>query len=338
VIREAIAKVSRFTDLTEEEAEEVMAGIMAGKATGSQIGSFMTAMSMKGETVQEIAAFARVLRSSAVMIRPDVEGTLVDTCGTGGDGIGTFNISTAAALVAAGAGVPVVKHGNRSVSSACGSADVLEELGVNIDIFPRETEKVITETGIGFLFAPSHHPAMRYVAGSRNEVGIRSFFNILGPLVNPAGAHAQLLGVYDASLTGKIAHVLDLTGTRKALVVHGSGIDEITTTGETIISELSGGRVDTYMVDCAAFGISRASPADLKGGDARENAGIIIKLLNGVDGPRRDIVVVNAAAAIYAGGLASSIHEGISMAEKSLDSGDALAKLNALITATGGLS
>lgn len=336
MIREAIAKTVRFNDLSEEEAAEVMAEIMTGKATPSQVGSFMTAMSMKGEKVHEIAAFAKVLRESAAMISPRLDGTLVDTCGTGGDGSGTFNISTAAALVAAGAGVPVVKHGNRSVSSACGSADVLEELGVNITLSPLEAQRVIEETGIGFLYAPGHHPAMRYASGSRNEIGIKSFFNILGPLANPAGADAQLLGVYDPSLTSKIARVLEILGTKKALVVHGSGIDEITTTGETIVSELSLGKVDTFMIDCTAFGVSRASPDDLKGGDARENAGIITAILTGADGPRRDVVVVNAAAAIYAGGLASSIQGGMSAAERSIDSGKALDKLNALIEATGG--
>lgn len=336
MIRDGIAKVAGFADLSPLEAAGIMAEIISGRATDSQIGSFITAMSMKTESVEEIASFARVIRASAKTINPKVQGMLVDTCGTGGDGSGTFNISTAAAFVTAGAGIPVVKHGNRSVSSRCGSADVLEELGVDINVPPERIEGIIEDIGIGFLFAQNHHPALKNAARARGEVGIKSVFNILGPLSNPAGAAAQLLGVYDPSLTEKIAEVLALLGTETALVVHGDGIDEITTTGKTVISELSGGHVMTYVTDCTEFGIRRAELRDLKGGDAHVNAGIISTVLEGAEGSQRDIVLVNAAAAIYAGGGAASIDKGLSAAEKSVDSGRALEKLELLVRATGG--
>jgi len=261
---------------------------------------------------------------------------LVDTCGTGGDGKNTFNISTAAAFTAAGAGVTVVKHGNRGATSKCGSADVLEALGIKIDISPERVCEIIDENGIGFMFAQSHHPAMKYAGKVRKEIGIRSFFNLIGPLSNPAGADAQLLGVYDSSLTGKIAEVLNILGTKRALVVHGDGYDEITTTGITQVSEVNDGQIRSYSLDPSTFGFPKADAASLFGGDSQYNARIIRSVLAGEDGPRRDIVILNAAAAIYLGEKAESIADGIKYAERSIDSGHALEKLENLIFLSGG--
>ncbi len=319
MIAECIKKVSSRSDLSIFEAKGSMQDIMSGNAADSQIGAFLTALVMKGETSAEIAAFTSVMRENAVQLAPKRNGLLVDTCGTGGDGKNTFNISTAAAFTAAGAGVTVVKHGDRGTTSKCGSADVLEALGVQIDLSPERVCAIIDENGIGFMFAQSHHPAMKYAGRVRKEIGIRSFFNLIGPLSNPAGADAQLLGVYDASLTEKIAEVLNILSTKRAMVVHGDGYDEITTTGITLVSEVNEGQVRSYSLDASAFGFPKADAASLFGGDPQYNAQIIRSVLSGKEWPRRDIVILNAAAAIYLGDKAGSIADGIKYAERSID-------------------
>jgi anthranilate phosphoribosyltransferase len=336
MIRAAIARLVEGRDLSREEAAGVMHAIMRGEATQAQIGSFLTGLRMKGETPGEIAAFAGVLREHAITVRPDVPGMLVDTCGTGGDGAQTFNISTAAAFVAAGAGVPVVKHGNRGVSSRCGSADVLAYLGVSLSVDPRIQARIVQETGISFFFAPAYHPAMRHVMAARQEIGCRTVFNLLGPLANPAGAQAQLLGVYHPALTGTMAEVLRELGLSRAMVVHGCGLDEMTTTGETIVSELNGGVIQRYTITPEQYGIARAVSADLVGGDPATNARILSEVLGGERGAARDIVLLNAGAAVYVGGKARDLRDGIVRATDSIDTGAALEKLHALIRATQG--
>ncbi|MFA5236388.1 MAG: anthranilate phosphoribosyltransferase [Methanoregula sp.] len=336
IMKDAIAAVVDGRNLAPAEAAGVMDEIMTGMATQAQIGGFLAALRMKGETPDEIAAFARVMREHAIRITPRVAGTLVDTCGTGGDGAQTFNISTAAAFVAAGAGVPVVKHGNRGVSSRCGSADVLAALGVAIGIGPEAQAEIIQETGIIFLFAPNHHPATKHVMAARQDLGCRTVFNLLGPLANPAGAEAQVLGVYAKDLTGTIAEVLKLLEVSRAMVVFGSGLDEITVTGETNVTELNGSRITNYTVAPEQFGFARAAPAELVGGDPEENACIVRAVLAGEKGAHRDIVLMNAGAAIYVGGRAGTLAEGVRLAAKSIDSGRAAGKLDALIAATRG--
>ena len=328
-----ISKLIEGQDLNSEEAEEAMKLIMSGSATDAQIGSFLTALRMKGETIGEISACASVMRAFAERINPEVDGTLVDTCGTGGDKIKTFNISTISAFVIAGAGIPIAKHGNRSVTSKAGSADLLEALGVRMDMTPEDAKRMIEDTGIGFMFAPTFHKAMKYAIGPRKEIGIRTVFNILGPLTNPANAQAQILGVYDAALTEKMAGVLANLGTERALVVHGiGGLDEVSTFGETKISELKDGIVNTYEIKPEDFGIERAAPEELSGGDAKQNADIAVSLLRDKEsGVRRDIVLLNSAAGIYVGGLADSIADGMSIAEKSIGSGAAYDKLTGLV-------
>ena len=333
-IKETISRLIERQDLAPEEAGQVMGAIMEGSTTQSQIGAFLIALRMKGETPDEIAAFARVMRQHAVTVTPVTEKMLVDTCGTGGDGTHTFNISTASALVAAGAGIPVVKHGNRSVSSSCGSADVLSALGVNLSVDPMRQAGIVERVGIAFLFAPNHHPAMRHVMTARQELGCRTIFNILGPLANPAGAQAQVLGVYHPDLTRPMAEVLRILGLSRAMVVHGSGLDEITTTGDTCVCELDKDRVSTYTLNPNSFGIAPSSLSDLRGGDTQENARIIREILAGERGACRDIVLLNAGAAIYTGGQARDLHEGIRHAISSIDSGNASARLDALIEAT----
>jgi anthranilate phosphoribosyltransferase len=333
-IKETISRLIERQNLTPEEAGRVMGTIMEGSTTQSQIGAFLTALRMKGETPEEIAAFAGVMRRHAVTVKPVTEKTLVDTCGTGGDGTHTFNISTASAFVAAGAGVPVVKHGNRSVSSSCGSADVLSALGLNLAVDPGQLAGIVEQVGIAFFFAPNHHPAMRHVMPVRQELGCRTVFNILGPLSNPAGAQAQVLGVYTPQLTRPMAEVLRILGISHAMVVHGSGLDEITTTGDTFVCELDNGMVTTYTLNPAMFGISSASLSDLRGGNIQENARIIREILNGEHGACRDIVLLNAGAAIYTGGQARDLREGIGCAASSIDSGNAGTRLDALIEAT----
>jgi anthranilate phosphoribosyltransferase len=333
----AIRKLVERKDLTEDEAESAMKCIMSGEATPAQIGSFLTALRLKGETVQEITSFARVMREFAARISPEVDGILVDTCGTGGDKIKTFNISTAAALVAAGAGIPIAKHGNRSVTSKAGSADVLEALGVKIDLAPSKVEQCIEKIGFGFMFAPIFHGAMKYATPVRRDIGIRTVFNILGPLTNPANAQAQVLGVYDRDLTEILANVLVGLGVKHAMVVHGlDGLDEISNLGRTQISEVKDDQVRTYTVEPEDFGFDSSRPEDIKGYDREGNAVLMIKLLKGDDGPRRDVVLMNSAAAMIVGGKASDFREGVEVAREVIDSGKAYEKLRALIKATGG--
>lgn len=336
MIADAVAKLVEHRDLTTDEAGAVMGEILEGAATPAQIGSFLTAMRMKGETVPEIAGCVRAMRAAAVTIAPRVDSLLVDTCGTGGDRTGTFNISTAAAFVAAGAGVPVVKHGNRGVSSGCGSADVLAALGVGIDLPPARAQAVLEEIGIVFLYAPAYHPALRHAAGPRREIGIRTIFNLLGPLANPAGAQAQVVGVYAPELVTTVAGVLRDVGVERAMAVYGSGLDEITVTGPTAVAELKDGAVRTYEIRCEDFGFRPAALADLRGGDTSKNAAIVREVLAGGDGAAREIVLLNAAAAIYVGGKSRTLAEGVDTAERSIDSGRAFRKLESLVSATGG--
>jgi anthranilate phosphoribosyltransferase len=334
IFRDTISQLAEHRNLSPETAGEIMGTIMEGRATPAQIAAVLTALRMKGETPEEIAAFAKVMRQHAVTVAPVTGKTLVDTCGTGGDGMHTFNISTASAFVVAGAGTPVVKHGNRSVSSSCGSADVLSELGVNLAVDPGSLAGIVERVGIAFFFAPSHHPAMRHVMPVRQELGLRTVFNILGPLTNPAGAGAQVLGVYDPRLTVTLAEVLRLLGLSRAMVVHGAGLDEITTTGQTLVTELDRGILRSYTLDCRMYNIPPADISDIKGGTITENAAIIREILGGEKGACRDIVLVNAAAAIYVGGQGRNLKEGIELAEQALDSGSARERLDSLIDAT----
>ena len=330
MIRETIQKVVDGQDLTERETVDTMNEIMSGEATPAQIASFITALRIKGETIEEITGAARVMREKSTKIHPK-HSLVVDTCGTGGDGAHTFNISTTAAFVVAGAGIPVAKAGNRAASSRSGAADVLKALGVNIEIGPEQVEACIDDAGIGFLFAVTLHGAMKYAIGPRQEIGIRTIFNALGPLTNPAGAQAQVLGVYAPALTESFAHVLKNFGTHRAFIVHGGdGLDEITTTTTTQISELVGGKVNTYTLDPTELGIAKAQPSDLKGGTPEENAEMTLGVLRGEKGPKRDIVLLNAAAAIVAGGKAADITAGLAAAAESIDSGRALEKLEGL--------
>lgn len=330
MIREAIAKLACRECLNAEEAQAVMEEIMTGEATPSQIGAFLTGLRMKGETAAEITGCARAMRAHVTTVSPR-SSPLLDTCGTGGDGACTFNVSTAVAFVIAGAGVPVAKHGNRSVSSNCGSADVLEALGVNIQIGPDEIAGCIDDAGIGFLFAPRLHPAMKNALVPRREIGIRTVFNILGPLTNPAAAEIQLLGVYDAALTEVIAQVLQLLGSRAAMVVHGDGgLDEMSITGPNKVTQLRDGEVTTFLLDPRELGLARCEAVQLKGGLPQENARLIRNLLRGEKGPRRDMVLLNAAAGLFAAGAASSIAGGLQLAAESIDSGRAMTKLSRL--------
>ena len=333
-IKEAISKVILGEDLSEEEAEAVMGQIMAGEATPAQIGAFLTALRLKGETVEEITGCAQAMRRSAISVRPQRR-DLVDTCGTGGDKTGTFNISTTAAFVVAGAGLAVAKHGNRSVSSHCGSADLLEALGVNLELTPEQVAHCIDEVGIGFLFAPRLHPAMKHAIGPRREMGVRTIFNILGPLTNPAGATRQIMGVYDPSLTSPLAQVLGRLGVQAAFVVHGAdGLDELSTTGINRVSHLRGGWVKDFSLDPAELGLPRARLEDLRGGTVEENAQITQAILAGEQGPRRDVVLLNAAAALVAGGTAGDFREGLQQATEAIDSGSAKEKLESLVAFT----
>ena len=333
-MQEAIAKVIDGDDLRRDEMTDVMNQIMSGGATDAQIGAFLIALRMKGESVDEIAGAAAVMREKATPIATKHD-VLVDTCGTGGDHSGTFNISTTAALVAAGAGLCVAKHGNRAATSQSGSADVLMALGVNIEASPETVSRCLDEVGIGFLFAPALHGAMKYAIGPRREIGVRTIFNALGPLTNPAGAKRQVIGVYSAALTETLAGVLASLGAERAYVVHGSdGLDEMTLTGPTKVSELKDGSVSTYRVFPGDFGLGEARADALKGGDADSNAAITLSVLKGAEGPARDIALLNAAAAIVAGDKARDLREGILIAAEAIDSGRALAKLEALIAAS----
>ncbi len=323
MIQEAIQQLIAGRDLTREEAYKVMGQIMSGAATDAQIGGFLVALRCKGESVDEIAGCAQVMREKATRVHTSRE-PVIDTCGTGGDGSGTFNISTTVAFVAAGAGLCVAKHGNRAMSSQCGSADVLQALDVNIEISPDKVGKCLDEAGIGFLFAPMLHGAMKHAIGPRREIATRTVFNALGPLTNPAGAKRQLIGVYDGSLTEKLAGVLRELGSELAFVVHGAdGLDEITLTGKTRVTELNGGNIETYEISPENFGLETAGVEELKGGDAAENAQILQVVLDGVQGPHRDVVLMNAAAAIVAGGVASDLEEGLDRARSAISSGRA---------------
>jgi len=331
MIKEAIYKTANHIDLGESEMMVVMDDVMEGKTTPAQIASFMTALRMKGETVDEVTGAAKIMRKKAARI--DAQSSIiVDTCGTGGDGKNTFNISTTAAFVVAAAGITVAKHGNRAVSSSCGSADVLEALGVNISASHDVVEECIQQIGIGFLFAPNLHGAMKYAIGPRREIGIRTIFNMLGPLTNPAGATSQLIGVYDQKLTEMFASVLKNLGTRRAFVVHGSdGLDEATVAGETRVSELKDGLITTYNLNAVDFFNETYAGESILGGDATLNAQITKNVLTGEDGACRKIVLLNAALAIVAGEKAANIREGILIAEECIDSGRAIKKLQSLI-------
>jgi len=331
MIKEALTKIVSGSDLTMAEAKGVMREIMQGQATQAQIGAFLTALRMKGETADEIAGCAQAMRESAIEVKPK-QNVLVDTCGTGGDGSGTFNISTTVAFVAAGAGLAVAKHGNRSVSSLCGSADLLQALGVNLEISAEQVARCIDEVGIGFLFAPLLHPAMKHALGPRQEIGLRTIFNILGPLSNPAWAKRQLLGVYDGGLTELMAEVLRALGAEHAFVVHGAdGLDELSVTGPSKVSRLYEGQIETYYLDPQELGLPRARLSDLAGGTTEDNATITKALLQGEQGPKRDIVLLNAAAVLMTGDKTNSLNEGLTLAAEAIDSGNAVRKLQQLI-------
>jgi len=336
VIQEALARLVEGGSLSATEAELAMSEVMAGDCTPAQIGALLTALRMKGETAEEVAGFARAMRSGCIAVRTQ-HAEVVDTCGTGGDRCDTFNISTAAALVAAGAGIPIAKHGNRSVSSQCGSADVLRELGVNLELTPQQVGWCLDDVGIGFLFAPHLHPAMRHALGPRREMAIRTVFNVLGPLTNPAGARRQLLGVFAADWARRIAEALAALGTDRALVVHGlDGLDEISTTGPTLICLVEGGEVTESTVTPEAFGLPRVAVEGIAGGSPAECAAMLVRVLEGERGPRRDVVVLNAAAAIYVGGGAESIEAALPAAEQSIDSSQARLKLHRLVEVSQG--
>lgn len=332
----AIERVLRGEHLSSEEAEQVMGIIMAGQATPAQIGAFLAGLRAKGETIAEIAGFARAMRGCAMRVHPQRR-PLIDTCGTGGDGADTFNISTTAALVVAGAGVAVAKHGNRSVSSRCGSADVLKALGVNLELSPEAVARCIDEVGFGFLFAPLLHPAMKHAIGPRREMGVRTVFNILGPLTNPAGASLQIIGVYAPELVEVIAHVLRELGASAAYVVHNSqGMDELCTAGTNFIACLQNGMVRTYEIPGETLGLMPAPIEALRGGDPEENARITRAVLAGERGPRRDVVLLNAGAALHVAGAARDLKEGIAIAAESIDTGRAMKVLEHLVRFTGG--
>jgi anthranilate phosphoribosyltransferase len=338
MIREGIQKLIERTDLNYDESGEIMQEVMSGKATNSQTAAFLTALRMKGEVVEELIAFVSVMRSNCCIIHPKVQGRLIDTCGTGGDKIKTFNVSTAAAFVIAGAGVPVAKHGNRAVTSKSGSADVLEKLGLNLNLHPEAVQNIIEKVGVGFMFAPAFHPAMKYAAEPRREIGIRTVFNILGPLTNPACANAQLLGVYSPQLVAPLANSLKKLGCEEALVVHGlDGLDEISTVGKTLIAHLKDGIVEKMETTPKDFGVRKSRVTDLQTCTARESAEIIFQILNGKipDDAKAEIVLVNSAAGIMVGGKAENFKEGMEMARKSITTGAAYGKLKALVKASG---
>jgi anthranilate phosphoribosyltransferase len=340
MIRESVQNLIEKKNLPFEESQEIMREVMSGKATNAQIAAFLTALRMKGETVEELIAFVEVMCERCRRIHPRVQGRLVDTCGTGGDKTKTFNISTAAAFVVAGAGVAIAKHGNRSVTSRSGSADVLEKLGLNLKMEPEAVQSAIEQVGVGFMFAPAFHPAMKYAVEPRREIGIRTVFNVLGPLTNPASANAQLLGVYDQKLTEPLAYALKQLGCEEAIVVHGlDGLDEISTLGKTAIAWLREGEVATMETAPKDFGVKKARIVDIKGTTPDESAEILFKILNGncaVDDPKTEIVLVNSAAGIVVGGKAEDFSYGMAVARKSIESGAAYKKLKALIQASGG--
>ncbi|MBI4258335.1 MAG: anthranilate phosphoribosyltransferase [Thaumarchaeota archaeon] len=340
MIKEAIQNLLNGQSLSSTEASGAMQEIMKGEATPAQIGAFLVALRAKGETAEELASFAKVMRDFSQRIHPRIQGRLVDTCGTGGDQVKTFNVSTVAALVVAGSGVPVAKHGGRSVTGICGSADLLQALGVNVETAPKTVEKSIEEAGIGFMFAPIFHPAMKNAAGPRKEIGIRTVFNILGPMTNPANAPCQLIGVYDQSVGERMAHTLRLLGSERVMIVHGSdGVDEISTTEKTIVTELADGAVKTYRLDSSDFGIPRAKIEDLLGSTPQENASTTLNLLyNSKAGsdPKTNMLLANSAAALVVAGRADTFKEGVEAARDAIQSGAAYAKLRELVKHSGG--
>ncbi|MCW4022347.1 MAG: anthranilate phosphoribosyltransferase [Candidatus Bathyarchaeota archaeon] len=340
MIKESLQKVINGAELTYEESTAVMKEIMSGEATNAQIGAFLTALRIKGETTTELTGFTRVMKQCCNQIHPKVRGRLVDTCGTGGDKVKTFNISTTAAFVVAGADIPVAKHGNRSVTSKCGSADVLEGLGLNLNVEPKTVEKAIEQVGVGFMFAPAFHPAMKYAIGPRRELGIRTVFNVLGPLTNPADAKAQLLGVYDAKLTEPLANSLKSLGSEEAMVVHGlDGLDEISTIGKTQISWLRNNKVTTTEMSPKDLGVKQTKLKDIEGVTPEKSAELMFKLLFGIidsDDPKREIVQINGASAIIVGGKADKFDYGIEVAKESIESGKAYRKLKELVKFSGG--
>jgi anthranilate phosphoribosyltransferase len=340
VIRETLAKLIERANLSSEDSHEVMKEIMSGKATDAQIAAFLTALRMKGETVDELVAFAEIMRQNCHRIHPQVVGGLLDTCGTGGDRVKTFNVSTAAAFVIAGAGIAVAKHGNRSVTSCCGSADVLERLGLNLSTAPEEVANAIEQVGIGFMFAPAFHPAMKFAVGPRREIGVRTVFNLLGPLTNPASAEAQLLGVYDKKLVEPMAYALKKLGCRQAMVVHGlDGLDEISTIGKTSVAWLREGEIACFETVPDDFGVKQTTADALQVASPEECAKTVFKILSGscdAFDPKLEIVLVNAAAGIILGGLAEDFAEGMEFARKSVDSGSAYQKLEELVQVSGG--
>ena len=330
MIREAIEAVVNGESLSMETAAQAMNEIMSGDATPAQFGAFVTALRLKGETVDEIAGMAQVMREHSLHV--EVDGALVDTCGTGGDGSGTFNISTTAAFVAAGAGAKVAKHGNRAMSSSSGSADVLEALGANIDLTPESVARCINETGFGFMFAQGFHPSMRFAAGPRREIGIRTVFNILGPLTNPAGAGAQVIGVADVSMASKMARALSRLGSSRALVVHGNdGLDEITIADSTSVWELRDGSVSEYDISPAELGVNRSPLSEVQASNSEASAWLLREVLDGKAGPARDVVLLNAAAALLAGDIVGTLSDGVQAAANSIDSGSAKARLESFV-------
>ena len=334
MFREYLNKIVHKKDLSQTEMFNMITEIFSGNITDIQIGAFLAALATKGETFEELAGAAQAMRKKALRLQTTAS-VVVDTCGTGGDGAQTFNISTTTAFVVAGCGVTVAKHGNRSISSKCGSADLLEALGLNLNIDPEIVEEAVFEIGIGFLFAPLFHGAMRHAAKARKEVGLRSIFNMLGPLTNPAAANCQLIGVYAPELTEMFAHTLKLMGAKRAFVVHGlDGLDEISVCAPTRISELKDGLISTYDINPEQFFSNRADAKDLAGGDPQVNAKITRALLNGEKSPKRNVVLLNASAALVAAGKAENFKEGINIAKKSIDDGSAAAKLEALVKFT----
>lgn len=331
MFRDYLAQVVAGEDLSRRDAQQSMDMIMSGQGSDAQIGSFITALRMKGETIDEIAGFACAMRSHSLKIECSSR-EMIDTCGTGGDKTGTFNVSTAVAFVLAGAGATVAKHGNHGLSSSCGSADVLNTLGVRVDLPTQGVAQSIEDIRIGFLYAPSFHQAMKYAAKPRKELGFRTVFNMLGPLTNPARASYQLIGVYDASLTEKLAEALVMLGIERAMVVHGlDGLDEISTTAPTKVTEVIQNKIHTYVIDPTEYGFSSGNLEAYRGGTPMENAAIILDVFRGeIIGPKRDIVLMNAAAALVVVGKAATIKEGLMIAAKSVDSGAALAKLEEL--------
>lgn len=336
MIKEAIDTVVSGTDLGGEQTAEVMAEIMDGTATPAQFGAFVTALRLKGETPQEIAGMARVMRDRS--LRVNVSGPLVDTCGTGGDSSGSFNISTTCAFVVAGAGVKVAKHGNRAMSSGSGSADVLEALGARVDLGPSGVERCLNETGFGFMFAQRFHPSMKFAAGPRREIGIRTVFNILGPLTNPAGARAQMIGVADPAVAPKMARVLALLGSDRALVVHGGGgLDEISLAGESRVWELRRGEIREYTVTAEEIGLSNVDAESIRVDGADQSAAVLRDVLSGSRTPARQVVLANAAAALLAADRVESLSEGVDLAAQSIDSGSAAGVMKAFVDLSGDL-